>query len=124
MAKQYVFFDMDGTLIDSMNEWINLKYKICDAYFVRTGHKINLTQDDAQKLEALSLRKAILYLNQKYSAKIDYKKEAKIILADFYGSKVKEIEGVREFLEALKADGIKLSIITATPKKISHYCTK
>lgn len=119
MAKQYVFFDMDGTLIDSMHEWMNLKHKICDAYYIRTGHKISLSEEDTEKLETLSLKKAISFLNKKYHAKINYMKEAKIVLSHFYSTKVEEIEGVREFLDALTHDGIKLSVITATPKKLA-----
>ena len=124
MAKQYVFFDMDGTLIDSMHEWVNLKFKICDAYFYRTGRKIELTEEDIKQLETLSLKKAIIFINRKHNVKINFKKEAIFLLQNFYEEKAEEIEGVRPLLDALKNDGVKLSVITATPKKLAKIALK
>ena len=71
MGKQTFFFDMDGTLLDSMFYWMSLKWLICDNYYKRTNQKIILTKEETKKLESLSVRGAVNYINRCHITKID-----------------------------------------------------
>ncbi len=119
VAKQRLFFDMDGTLIDSMGFWKKLKYKMCDRYFERTGVRIPLNKKDEKAIEKLSLKQAIEYINNTYNTTLDFENDACTILQNFYLNECTVKPYVRETLERLKNDGYKMCVITATPYKYS-----
>ncbi len=115
MAKQFLCFDMDGTLIDSMDCWINLKYKMCDRYFERTGTRIPLNEKDAEIIEKLGLKAAINYLNRTYNTSLDLELDACASLQSFYLNECTIKPHVVEALDTFLADNIKMCVITATP---------
>ena len=115
MAKQCLCFDMDGTLIDSMDCWNNLKYKMCDRYVERTGEKISLTEDDEKAIDLMGLKQAIAYVNDTYGTKLDFFLDACKTLQNFYMNECEIKPFVRETLERLFKDGYKMCVITATP---------
>lgn len=106
---------MDGTLIDSMDCWNNLKYYMCERYFERTGEKIPLGEEDAEKIESLGLKQAIAYLNDKYNTALDFYLDACKTLQNFYMGECEVKPFVRETLQRLCEDGYKMCVITATP---------
>lgn len=108
---------MDGTLIDSMDCWNNLKYKMCDSYFERTGKKILLTESDEKEIEKLGLKQAIEYVNRTYNTSLDFLLDACKTLQTFYLTECTVKPHVRETLERLFSDGYKMCVITATPYK-------
>lgn len=117
MAKQYLCFDMDGTLIDSMDCWNNLKYHMCERYFERTGIEIQLTSADADTIEKLGLKAAINYINRTYNTSLDFELDACATLQKFYLNECTVKAGVIEALDTFLADGTKMCVITATPYK-------
>ena len=117
MAKQCLCFDMDGTLIDSMDCWNNLKYKMCDRYFERTGEKIPLNKSDEEEIEKLGLKQAIAYINSTYNTSLDFFQDACKTLQNFYMGECTIKPYVRETLERLYSDGYKMCVITATPRQ-------
>lgn len=114
--KQCVMFDMDGTLIDSMEFWTGLKYKLCENYRRRTGDAVYLTPDDAKQIEKLNTRSAIKYINERYGTKIDRKLDAIEPLKNFYQTECKIMPYARELLELLSSNGVKMCLLTATPE--------
>ena len=117
MAKQCLCFDMDGTLIDSMDCWNNLKYKMCDRYFERTGEKIPLNKDDEAVIENSGLKQAIEYVNKTYNTSLDFFLDACATLQNFYLNECTVKPYVRETLDRLLEDGYKMCVMTATPYK-------
>ena len=107
---------MDGTLIDSMEFWTGLKYKLCENYRIRTGDVIHLTPEDEKEIERLTLREAIKYINEHHGSKINRKLDAIEPLKNFYKTECQLLPHVRELLDLLYADGVKMCIITATPE--------
>lgn len=108
---------MDGTLIDSMDCWNNLKYKMCDRYFERTGEKIPLNKDDEAVIENSGLKQAIEYVNKTYNTSLDFFLDACATLQNFYLNECAVKPYVRETLDRLLEDGYKMCVITATPYK-------
>lgn len=119
MEKQFIAFDMDGTLTDSMGMWLNLKHEMVKSYNARTNSCLTLSDEDEKKLESLSLPGAVEYLNGKYATDISYLKDIFDVMFSFYDNDCKIKDGVKELLNLLKADGHRLCVITATPYELA-----
>ena len=109
-------FDMDGTLIDSMEFWMGLKFKLCENYRRRTGDAIYLTPEDEKTIERLNMREAIKYINQHHGAKVNLLLDAIESLKNFYRTECQLFPHTRELLELLHADGVKMCLVTASPE--------
>lgn len=109
-------FDMDGTLVDSMEFWMSLKYRICENYRRRTGDAVYLTPEDNKAIESLSLKGAIKYINEHHGSKINRRLDAMEPLKRFYETESQLLPHARELLELLYADGVKMCLLTATPE--------
>ncbi len=114
--SQHLFFDMDGTLIDSMYFWNNLKLEMLESYYRRTGVRINADDEDNSKLESMSTKQAVNYFNAKYGCSLSNDLDIKKPLSDFYTTRCKAKDGVKEALEFFKSRGIKMAVMTATPR--------
>ncbi len=104
-------FDFDGTLFDSMHVWKGYK----DNFFNYLG--IELTEDDREAFKGLFLRETFLLAIERFNLDKTYE-ELLSHLFDYIKSRyMVETEpknDIREFLEKLKAKGIKMGIATAT----------
>lgn len=104
-------FDFDGTLFDSMHIWKGVKYKYLD----RIGLK--LTKEDEEAFRGLYLMETLKLAKERFNLSKSYDE----LLSDFFdylkGRYLTEAEpknDIIEFLEKLKAKGIKMGIATAT----------
>ncbi len=122
--KQCIMFDMDGTLIDSMEFWSGLKYKVCENYRRRTGDSIFLTPDDQKAIGKLSLNGAIKYINEHYGVRINRRLDAMYQLKNFYETDSQLLPYAHELLELLYADGVKMCLLTATPEFAARAALK
>ncbi len=104
-------FDFDGTLFDSMHVWKGVRYK----FFDRLGLVMNAEDEEAFKglylMESINLAKERFNLSETrqelYGKFFDMIKE--MYLAD-----TEPKNDIIEFLEKLKAKGVKMGIATAT----------
>ncbi len=104
-------FDFDGTLFDSMHVWKGYK----ENFFNYLG--IKLTEEDREAFRGLFLRETFLLAIERFNLDKTYEE----LLSDLfeyiksrYMVETEPKNDIREFLEKLKAKGVKMGIATAT----------
>ena len=104
-------FDFDGTLFDSMHVWKGVRYK----FFDRMG--LVLTAEDEEAFKGLYLMESINLAVERFQLK-ETKQElyAKFfeLIKEMYLADTQPKNDIIEFLEKLKAKGVKMGIATAT----------
>lgn len=104
-------FDFDGTLFDSMPIWKGIKFK----YFDILGLK--LTEEDLEAFKGLYLRESLILAKERFNLKESYEELFNGFFEYIKGRYLEEAEpknDIIEFLEKLKAKGVKMGIATAT----------
>ena len=104
-------FDFDGTLFDSMHVWKGYK----DNFFNHLG--IELTDDDRGAFKGLFLQETFLLAIERFNLPYTYEELLSQLFEYIKSRYMDETEpknGIRVFLEKLKAKGIKMGIATAT----------
>ncbi len=104
-------FDFDGTLFDSMHVWKGIRYK----FFELLG--LEMTPEDEELFRGLFLRESIELAIERFNLDKSYE-ELLGILFDYIRSRylceTEPKNDIIEFLEKLKAKGVKMGIATAT----------
>lgn len=104
-------FDFDGTVFDSMHIWKGVKFQ----FFDRLG--LVLTEEDKEAFSKLFLLDAIDLAKKRFDLKMT---DDELFVAFFelikekYLADTKPKNDIIEFLEKLKAKGVKMGIATAT----------
>lgn len=106
-------FDVDGTLLDSMTIWDSVGVD----YIVERGHtpKENLKDN----FKNMSMIQAGEYLKREYNIPLSAQEivdQINAMTEDFYTSKVTLKKGVKELLEYLRLNGVKICAATATDR--------
>lgn len=104
-------FDFDGTLFDSMHVWKGIRYK----FFDKLG--LVLSEEDEEAFKGLYLRESIILAKERFKMK-ETEKElfAKFfeMIKEMYLADTAPKNDIIDFLEKLKAKGVKMGIATAT----------
>ena len=104
-------FDFDGTVFDSMHIWKGVKFQ----FFDRIG--LVLTDEDKKDFAKLFLLDAIELAKTRFDLKMTDKElfdEFFTLIKEKYLADTKPKNDIIEFLEKLKAKGVKMGIATAT----------
>ena len=110
MNKNYLMFDMDGTLLDSMHAWVLSGPEYAEQVL---GEKNSRISDEFARL---SVKKALYSLAEVAgSDNVSLDGFCKVLL-NHYLTDCSVKPGVVEFLEMQKAKGAHMCVITATPK--------
>lgn len=115
-----IIFDLDGTLIDSMYLWNTLAYEVLK----EMGYSPD--KDLYKELKELNMKEAIIYLKEKYNIEDinEIKKVTFNKMKYFYEFEFQLKPYVKEFLEKLKKENIKLCIGTTTPEEFANLVLK
>ena len=114
-------FDLDGTLLDSMSVWRNM------AVNYLKQNNIKPKEDLFDAVRVMSLADTAVYFREEYGIqKTDEMMMAEINsnVEEFYNNVAEKKDHVFEFLDILKAKGVKMCIATATDRYLVEPAVK
>lgn len=115
MKIEGAIFDLDGTLLDSMGIWD----RAGEDFLLSLG--ITPRENLAETLKEMSLSQAAEYLQDQYgvSKSVDeIIRDVCHLVEDFYIEKVPLKEGVKEVLEQLAKNHVKMCVATASERRL------
>ena len=103
-------FDVDGTLLDSMQMWINFGTD----YLTSKG--VDFPADIDEIIQYFSLRETAEYFSENFGLGTadEIEEDARRVTRKFYFEKVQPKDGVIELLEMLRVNGVRMYVATAT----------
>ena len=118
-AVKAAIFDLDGTLTDSMGIWEKV-----DVDFL-TSHGIDVPDDYSEKIYHMSFKESATYTIETFGLPYTVEEIWKLwneMARHEYSENVYLKPYAKEFLESLKARGIKLGIATALTRDLFTPC--
>lgn len=113
MKIKAAIFDADGTLLDSMGQWILVPYKYVKSLGVAADENI------AEKLFTMTISEAAEFIIDEYKLSVTVEEAVEgmdAIIREFYKNDVKLKDGAGELLEFFKSRGIPMVIGTSTDR--------
>lgn len=115
--KKIAIFDMDGTVLDSMNQWRSLNVLYAESLGVP------LTDENRSEIYQLSGSQLAHYLKEHFSIETNVKQlvdSAYSYMHDYYITGLPEKPGAKEYLRRLGEAGVKRVLATATPTDLAE----
>ncbi|MBQ3210986.1 MAG: HAD family phosphatase [Oscillospiraceae bacterium] len=120
MDKNFAIFDMDGTLVDSMPYWKNLSPE----YLSSKGIS-DIPKDILEKITPMTVKESSRFFVEQFGLDATPETVADEIHAMMGIHYIEDIpirEGVEEYLEKLKARGVKMCVASATVEPLMDAC--
>lgn len=120
MNKKFAIFDMDGTLIDSMGYWQRLGRE----YLTGKGVTGDLT-DVLERIKPMTMTESAALFSAEFGlagTPAELAAEMNGIMETHYRADILLKPGVAEYLAALRADGVRLCVASATAPDLVAAC--
>lgn len=120
MDKKFAIFDMDGTLIDSMGYWQRLGRE----YLTGKGVTGDLT-DVLERIKPMTMTESAALFSAEFGlagTPAELAAEMNGIMETHYRADILLKPGVAEYLAALRADGVRLCVASATAPDLVAAC--
>ena len=117
MGKKYAIFDMDGTLIDSMVFWKNLATE----YLTSKGI-LQFPADILEQIKPMTMSESAALFRREFGLTGDVEAQMNEMMEDHYRNDIPLKPGVREYLENLHRQGVRMCVASATAEHLMESC--
>lgn len=112
-------FDMDGTLISSMEAWRTVGFRYLRLFGIEAKPGLY------EIIHPMSLEEACAYLHKEYGTTDNFPEFLKTLnslMDDFYRNEVQMKDGAQAILDSLRSRGVKMCLATATDRALTMQC--
>ena len=117
MDKKFAIFDMDGTLIDSMGFWKNLATEYLTARGVT-----EIPAKILERIKPMTMSESAALFQQEFGLTGDVEAEMNAMMDEHYRKDIPLKPGVREYLENLHCQGVRMCVASATAEHLMESC--
>lgn len=117
MDKKFAIFDMDGTLIDSMGFWKNLATE----YLTSKGI-LQIPADILEQIKPMTMSESAALFRREFGLTGDVEAEMNAMMEDHYRRDIPLKSGVREYLQNLHRQGVRMCVASATAEQLMEAC--
>ena len=117
MKIRGMIFDMDGVVVDSMVMWRGLEPRL------EAELGIDIDEETSNLVQTMSLDISTVFLIEKFGLDMTAEELSKYvygIIEDYYLNRSELKEGAADILTKLSAAGKKITLATATPRKLTE----